>query len=111
MSTFARVRTDSLERINRERYHERAREVKRIYDELCAANRPLSVKELMAGAYLSKKCLHRRLDDLIVNGDVRRREDGPDSRVSYYEPIDSVHHCNGEWWEPKPVRLEGNNGN
>lgn len=106
MSTFARVRTDNLEKINRERYHERAREVKAIYDELCSADRPLSAKELMATVYLSKKAIYRRLDDLIVNGDVRRREDGPDGRVSYYEPIDRVHYCDGDYWHTRPVHTK-----
>lgn len=104
MSTWSTLHTDPIDQINRRKYHEIGREVLDIYRELQQADRPLAAKELSASIYLSKRQVNRRLDHLIINGNVRRREDGPNHRISYFEPIDTVHYCNGVCWEAKPVR-------
>lgn len=109
MSTWAQTHTDALGEMHMKKYHDVARDVLKIYRELQSADRPLAAKELSAAIYLSKNQVEHRLDHLIVNGNVRRREDGPDGRVSYYEAMDRVHYCNGTYWEPKPLR-EVNNG-
>lgn len=72
------------------------------------ASRPLRRRDIEFVTMLSTGATRRRLDNLIEDGRVRVREDGPDGRVTYYEPTDKAHACNGDCWLPKPVRLPCN---
>lgn len=51
------------------------------------ADRPLSRSDIQQLAHRSEDETHRRLNRLVSEGAVKKRRDGPDGRIVYYQPV------------------------
>lgn len=69
-----------------------------IVDRLSAEPIPTTADTLEMVTMRGHNAVLIRLNELIDAGTVRRREDGPDGRVTYYEPGDRWHVSWGGGW-------------